>query len=89
MKISEESGNPHYIVSYSNNRPRYYAEVHGAILVVDSADTARMDAVKSAFDAALAHKWLLGKPMIVFANKQDLEGALTPEQISARFGLPK
>jgi ADP-ribosylation factor-like protein 13B len=48
----------------------YYAEVHGAIYVIDSADEARLAESKECLAAMVADPHLAGKPLLVFANKQ-------------------
>ena len=35
----------------------------------------------------LGHPDLTGVPLLVFANKQDAPGAVTPHEVQARFGL--
>eukprot|EP01105_Mastigella_eilhardi_P023314 TRINITY_DN5858_c0_g1_i1.p1 TRINITY_DN5858_c0_g1~~TRINITY_DN5858_c0_g1_i1.p1 ORF type:complete len:518 (+),score=141.07 TRINITY_DN5858_c0_g1_i1:30-1556(+) len=69
--------------------PRYYAEVHGAIFVVDSADEARLAAAQKVFSEALSHKWLANKPILIYANKQDLAEALPLTTILERLALPQ
>uniref|UniRef100_A0A7S1CG51 ADP-ribosylation factor-like protein 13B n=1 Tax=Bicosoecida sp. CB-2014 TaxID=1486930 RepID=A0A7S1CG51_9STRA len=65
----------------------YFSDVHGAIFVVDSADTARMDEVKKEFVECFKHPMLQGKPILIFANKQDLPAALDEADISQQMGL--
>lgn len=61
----------------------FYYEVHGAIFVVDSADQARMEEAREELLDAIQHEKLAGKPVLIFANKQDLEGAVDAASISA------
>lgn len=65
----------------------YFSDVHGAIFVVDSADTERMDEVKREFVECFKHPMLQGKPILIFANKQDLKEALDEAEISQQMGL--
>ena len=51
---------------------KYYAEAHGMIFVIDSADVGRMDEANLAFDAVRDHEELRGIPVLLLANKQDL-----------------
>lgn len=68
---------------------KYYAEAHGMIFVVDSADVGRFEEAKLAFDAVRHHDDLGGVPVMLLANKQDLAGALMEEDIAMRFQLPE
>jgi ADP-ribosylation factor-like protein 3 len=54
---------------------------------VDSADTSRMEEVNRELAALLDEEKLAGVPLLVFANKQDLMGALTAEEISTGLNL--
>jgi GTPase SAR1 family protein len=65
----------------------YAPEVHGVIYVVDSADTARFTEAHSALQQLLAAPQLAGKPLLLFANKQDLPGAQPLEAVTAAMGL--
>ena len=67
--------------------PQYFAEVHGAIFVVDAADKARFDEAREALHTALEDKRLAGKPVLVFANKQDVGGAATTAELATALEL--
>ena len=51
---------------------KYYAEAHGMVFVIDSADVGRMEEAKLAFDAVREHEELRGIPVLLLANKLDL-----------------
>merc|ERR1711871_168340 len=55
----------------------YFANTDAIIYMVDSADKRRMDECAEELDALLDEDQLAGVPVLVFANKQDLLGALT------------
>jgi ADP-ribosylation factor-like protein 1 len=55
--------------------------------VVDSADTERVSVCKDELLAMLDEEELKGAALCVFANKQDLPGALTAQQVSEELGL--
>lgn len=57
--------------------------------MVDSADVqvARKSEAKIALDGALQSEDLAGVPLLVLANKQDLNGAMKKEQIADFLGL--
>ncbi|KAF5842887.1 ADP-ribosylation factor family-domain-containing protein [Dunaliella salina] len=53
----------------------YLAEVHGVVFVVDAADRGRFDECQQVLLQTIDQKHLHGKPILVLANKQDLNGA--------------
>ncbi|XP_010126895.1 PREDICTED: ADP-ribosylation factor-like protein 13B, partial [Chlamydotis macqueenii] len=67
----------------------YYAESHGVIFVVDSSDVARMGETREAMREVLNSPKISGKPMLVLANKQDREGALSEADIIEVLSLEK
>ena len=76
---------------YRNLWEHYYAECEGIIFVIDSAEPVRMCVVKDELDTLLAHKDIAKSqaPILFFANKSDLNKALTPAQISEALELNK
>jgi len=50
--------------------------------VIDSADEARVQEVKDNLQELLVEEKLAGVPLLVFANKQDLELALEADEVS-------
>ncbi|NXP79374.1 AR13B protein, partial [Ramphastos sulfuratus] len=67
----------------------YYAESYGVIFVVDSSDIARMEETKQAMIEVLNSPKISGKPVLVLANKQDREGALSEADIIESLSLEK
>lgn len=65
----------------------YYHEIHGAIWVVDAADVEQLAVSKDCLMEDAQHEMLKGKPILVFANKQDLPGALAPADLALKMGL--
>ncbi|MFZ3060097.1 MAG: ATPase domain-containing protein [Candidatus Methanoperedens sp.] len=59
-------------------------ESMGVILVVDSTNPADFVRAKHMLDITKSY----GLPYVVVANKQDMPGALTPEEIREQFNLP-
>lgn len=66
---------------------RYYHKVHGIIWVVDAAEPRALAASKAALKDALNDERLVGKPILVFANKQDLPAALSEVEVATGLGL--
>eukprot|EP00052_Salpingoeca_macrocollata_P015075 m.119498 g.119498 ORF g.119498 m.119498 type:complete len:185 (-) comp19544_c0_seq1:60-614(-) len=60
----------------------YFESTDGLIWVVDSADRLRMQDCRHELAQLLQEERLAGAPLLVFANKQDLPGALTSQQIA-------
>ena len=59
----------------------YFETTDGLIWVVDSADRRRLDDCRKELHQLLQEERLLGATLLVFANKQDLPGALSAEEI--------
>uniref|UniRef100_A0A672UI97 ARF related protein 1 n=1 Tax=Strigops habroptila TaxID=2489341 RepID=A0A672UI97_STRHB len=57
---------------------KYYAESHGVIYVIDSTDEERLSESKRAFGSG-------GVPILVLANKQDVETCLSIPDIKTAF----
>ncbi|XP_074158116.1 uncharacterized protein LOC141561979 [Sminthopsis crassicaudata] len=55
----------------------YYAESYGLIFVIDSSDVNRIEESKEAINEILKHPTMSGKPVLVLADNQDKEGALS------------
>ena len=55
--------------------------------MVDSADKRRLEDCRKELHALLGEERLLGATLLVFANKQDLPGALTCPEITDKLGL--
>ncbi|KAK7101141.1 ADP-ribosylation factor-related protein 1-like [Littorina saxatilis] len=56
---------------------KYYAESHAIIYVVDSSDRERIEESKAAFDKMVVNSSLHGVPLLLLANKQDLQGCMS------------
>ncbi|KAL0255822.1 hypothetical protein I308_100631 [Cryptococcus tetragattii IND107] len=65
----------------------YYANTQAIIYVIDSSDTSRLPTSRSELLTMLSEDELKSVPVLVFANKQDVEGALSPGEISDKLGL--
>lgn len=65
----------------------YYADTAAVIYVVDSADTDRISIAKEALIDMLSEDELQSANLLVFANKQDQEGALAPSEVATGLGL--
>ncbi|XP_045596742.2 ADP-ribosylation factor-like protein 13B isoform X2 [Procambarus clarkii] len=76
---------------------KYFSEVHGVIFVVDSSDAVRVRECRDVLFSLLADKKISGKPVLVLANKQDVDGAmdeidlvesLSVEQVVNKYKCP-
>jgi len=65
----------------------YFETTDGLIWVVDSADKRRLEDCKKELHQLLQEERLLGATLLVFANKQDLPGALTADEIKEALEL--
>nr|GEW78137.1 ADP-ribosylation factor-like protein 2 [Tanacetum cinerariifolium] len=72
------------IRSYWRN---YFEQTDGLVWVVDSSDLRRLDDCKYELDNLLKEERLSGASLLVFANKQDIQGALSPDEIAKVLNL--
>lgn len=66
----------------------YYSNTDAIIYVVDSMDRERIAISKTELFAMLEEEELKNSILCVFANKQDLEGAMTASEVANSLGLP-
>ena len=66
----------------------YYEESDGIIFVVDSSDGDRIPAAKKELERLLEDATLQRCVVLVYANKQDLPGALGAPALSEALGVP-
>jgi len=64
---------------------RYYDECHAVAYVVDASDVERMSEGWEIFDAVLNHPRIMGLPLLLLANKQDLPNSLSVEAIRENY----
>ncbi|CAM0948611.1 unnamed protein product [Alopecurus aequalis] len=72
------------IRSYWRN---YFEQTDGLVWVVDSSDVRRMDDCRAELHNLLKEERLAGSSLLVFANKQDIHGALKPDEIAKVLNL--
>ena len=65
----------------------YYQNADGLIFVVDSNDKDRLEEASEELHKMIAEQYLLFCPILVLANKQDLNGALSPMEITERLNM--
>ena len=61
--------------------PNYYEGTDGLVYVVDSSDTARLQECLEELQTLLKEDDLSNVPLLVFANKQDLDLALEAQEV--------
>lgn len=64
---------------------KYYAESHAIIYMIDSSDKERLEESWKAFDKMIQNEQLIGLPLLVSCNKQDLDDCLTVPDIKKVF----
>ncbi|KAB8072990.1 ADP-ribosylation factor family-domain-containing protein [Aspergillus leporis] len=67
----------------------YYSGTQGLIFVVDSSDTARLEEARSELHKIINDREMKDALLLVFANKQDVQGHLSPEDITNALQLNK
>jgi ADP-ribosylation factor-like protein 1 len=65
----------------------YLGNTNAIIYVVDSADRERIGLAKKELYAMFAEEEMRGVHLLVFANKQDQEGAMTEIEVAHELGL--
>jgi ADP-ribosylation factor-like protein 2 len=60
----------------------YFEQTDGLIWVVDSSDVYRLELCRDELSQLLSQERLAGVSILVYANKQDVEGALSVEEIA-------
>ncbi|GLE05939.1 hypothetical protein PINS_up021566 [Pythium insidiosum] len=77
-------GGQQTIRSYWRN---YFEQTDGLVWVVDSADRRRLEDCKTELKKLLTQEKLAGATLLIFANKQDLPGALSVAEIADALDL--
>ncbi|EOY10047.1 ADP-ribosylation factor B1C isoform 1 [Theobroma cacao] len=65
----------------------YFNNTDGLIYVVDSLDRERIGKAKQEFQAIINDPFMRNSVILVFANKQDMKGAMTPMEVCEGLGL--
>ncbi|GAA6060281.1 hypothetical protein JCM10212_003981 [Sporobolomyces blumeae] len=66
----------------------YFEQTDAIIWVVDSSDRNRIRDCRSELHELLQEERLIGASLLVFANKQDIVGSMTVDEIAAALDLP-
>merc|ERR1740117_875521 len=64
-----------------------YRNTAGIVFVVDSSDSHSLYFVEDELRRTLAEEALVGVPLLLLANKNDLPGAMTADDIEKRMNL--
>lgn len=67
--------------------PLYFTDTDAVIFVVDSTEPSRLATARRELHTLLAHEALKSASLLVFANKQDLQGAMAVEDVIEALGL--
>ena len=65
----------------------YFPNTNAIVYVIDSVDRDRLSDAKSELSLMLEEEELVGVPLLVFANKQDLPQAMSAADVSSGLGL--
>jgi ADP-ribosylation factor related protein 1 len=68
---------------------KYYAEAHALIFVIDAADPSRTEESHQELENILSNEDLSGAPVLILANKQDLDNSMSAEEISKLLNFSK
>jgi len=72
---------------FRNLWEHYFRDVQGVIFVIDSSDLIRICLVKDELSMLVSNKDLKGVPILFFANKMDIPGALPPAELAEKLDL--
>lgn len=67
----------------------YHQDAAAVVFVVDSSDRRRLAEAKREMETTLGSEHLRGRPLMVLANKQDVDDAMTPSEIKDGLSLQK
>ncbi|XP_028328113.1 ADP-ribosylation factor-like protein 14 [Gouania willdenowi] len=67
----------------------FHHSAAAVVWVLDSSDRERLDEARTELENTLRSEQLRGRPLILLANKQDVNGALTGTEIKDCFNLRK
>jgi signal recognition particle receptor subunit beta len=67
----------------------YYRGTSGLIFVVDSNDRERIDEARDKLHQMLNEEEFRNKPILIFANKQDLSDSMTSDELRDKLNLTK
>ena len=85
LTIYDLGGNPKFRSVWE----RYYAYIFGFLYVIDSSDREKFDESKDTLEKILSHPMMAGKPYVIIANKQDIDGCATKDEIRKIFEVPE
>ncbi|XP_068427640.1 ADP-ribosylation factor-like protein 14 [Clinocottus analis] len=69
--------------------PSFYQDAAAVVFVVDSSGRERLEEARRELEVTLKSELLRGRPLVLLANKQDVNGALTATEIKDSFSLRK
>ena len=67
----------------------YFIGCEGLIYVVDSSDNSRFAEAQNELEWILDSDEMVGVPLVILANKQDLPQAVSPADLAGKLGLDK
>lgn len=67
----------------------YFSGTQGLIFVIDSSDRDRIDEARAELHRIIGDREMRDSLLLVFANKQDVAGAMVPEEVKERLQLGK
>ena len=65
----------------------YFSGTQGLIFVIDSNDRARIDEARQELHRIILDREMKEALLLVFANKQDIPGSMTPQEVTEKLRL--
>ncbi|XP_068594323.1 ADP-ribosylation factor-like protein 14 [Cebidichthys violaceus] len=69
--------------------PSFHQDAAAVVFVVDSSGRERLEEARRELEKTLKSEQLWGRPLVLLANKQDVNGALTVTEIKDSFNMRK
>ncbi|MCJ1448620.1 MAG: ADP-ribosylation factor, Arf Arf6 [Stictis urceolatum] len=74
-------------IRYDENGELIYIGTQGLIFVIDSSDRNRIEEARQELHRIILDREMKDALLLVFANKQDVEGAMSPQEVQERLKL--
>ena len=65
----------------------YFDKIHAIIFVIDSNDSERLNKAKTLLHRCFSDKDLAAAPILIFANKQDMNEKMSSEEVYERLEI--
>ena len=82
-EISDLGGSSNFRKAWKSR----YHRSHGLIFVIDASDESKLPEARDELQKCMSHEKVSGKTILIFANKQDVAGAIQERELMSRLGI--